>query len=121
MARVVYASRALTDFERSVSFLAEHEPTLAGVVVSRIREAVSALERHPLLGRPAEKGLRELVISHGRTGYVALYRILSAEDVVLVLALRHQRAGVHPQAPLQAVEAPAGGSPPRRRERAQLV
>jgi addiction module RelE/StbE family toxin len=91
VARVVYASRALADFERVVSFLAEHEPKLAGIVVSRIREAVSALQRHPLLGRPVEEGLRELVISHGRTGYIALYRFLRAEDVVLVLALRHQR------------------------------
>lgn len=91
MARVVYASRALTDFERIVSFLTEHEPKLASIVVSRIREAVSALQRHPLLGRPVEEGLRELVISHGRTGYIALYRFLRAEDVVLVLALRHQR------------------------------
>jgi plasmid stabilization system protein ParE len=91
VARVVYASRAVVDFERIVSFLAEHEPKLAGIVVSRVREAVSALERHPLLGRSVEEGLRELVISHGRTGYVALYRFLRTEDVVLVLALRHQR------------------------------
>lgn len=91
MARVVYASRALADFERLVRFLAEHEPELAELAVARISEAVSALARHPLIGRPAEHGLRELVISRGRTGYIALYRFLKAEDTVLVLALRHQR------------------------------
>jgi plasmid stabilization system protein ParE len=91
MARVVYASRALADFERLVDFLAEHEPELAELAVARIREAVSVLARHPLIGRPAEQGLRELVISRGRTGYIALYRFLKAEDTVLVLALRHQR------------------------------
>lgn len=88
MARVVYAARALADFERIVDFLAGHSPELA---VARISEAVSTLEQHPLIGRPAEQGLRELVISRGRTGYIALYRFLKAEDTVLVLALRHQR------------------------------
>lgn len=91
MARVVYAPRALLDFERLINFLSEHEPELAGMVVARISEAVSTLERHPLIGRPVEQGLRELVISRGRTGYLALYRFLRTEDTVLVLALRHQR------------------------------
>jgi plasmid stabilization system protein ParE len=35
--------------------------------------------------------LRELVISKGRTGYVALYRYLPEQDRVDVLAIRHQR------------------------------
>jgi plasmid stabilization system protein ParE len=46
---------------------------------------------HPLLGRPTEHGLRELLISRGRTGYVALYQYDAAADKVLVLAVRHQR------------------------------
>ncbi|HEX5750633.1 MAG TPA: type II toxin-antitoxin system RelE/ParE family toxin [Archangium sp.] len=91
MARVVYAARALADFERIVDFVAGHSPELAELAVARISEAVSVLEKHPLIGRPAEQGLRELVISRGRTGYIALYRFLKAEDTVLVLALRHQR------------------------------
>ena len=91
MAQVVYSARAFADFERIVDFLREEEPELAGRVVSRVREAVSILREHPLIGRPVEAGMRELVISRGRTGYVALYRYREAEDVVLVLALRHQR------------------------------
>jgi plasmid stabilization system protein ParE len=35
--------------------------------------------------------LRELVISYGRTGYVALYRFVIGRDEVRILALRHQR------------------------------
>jgi hypothetical protein len=31
------------------------------------------------------------VISRGKSGYVALYDIVEAEDVILLLALRHQR------------------------------
>jgi hypothetical protein len=41
-------------------------------------------------GRPAEDGQRELVLSPGRYGYVAKYRWVPAEDVVLILAVRHQ-------------------------------
>jgi len=35
--------------------------------------------------------LRELVISRGCTGYVALYRFEEDQDAVLILAIRHQR------------------------------
>lgn len=93
MALVVYAKQTFADFERIFDFLAEEDAVLAGTAVSAISDAVSVLERHPLIGRPVEQGLRELVIARGKTGYVALYRYLEAEDVVLVLALRHQREG----------------------------
>jgi plasmid stabilization system protein ParE len=57
---------------------------------------VTILERHPYIGRPVRGPLRELVISHGRTGYVALYRVAPRLDRVEVLAIRHQReAGYH--------------------------
>jgi plasmid stabilization system protein ParE len=56
-----------------------------------ILAAVGVLEYHPLMGRPAEVGLRELVISRGKTGYLALYRYDEARDRVLVLSVRHQR------------------------------
>jgi hypothetical protein len=35
--------------------------------------------------------LRELVISRGKSGYLALYDYDEPNDMVLVLALRHQR------------------------------
>jgi plasmid stabilization system protein ParE len=49
------------------------------------------LTNHPLIGRPVEEGLRELLISRGQSGYVALYSYEQAENVVLILATRHQR------------------------------
>jgi plasmid stabilization system protein ParE len=91
LALIVYSDRALRDLERILDFLATDDPALAVTIVAAIEEAVSVLARHPLLGRPAEQGLHELVISRGRTGHVALYRYLEAADVVLVLALRNQR------------------------------
>jgi plasmid stabilization system protein ParE len=35
--------------------------------------------------------MRELVISHGESGYVALYEHAPAEDLVRIVAIRHQR------------------------------
>jgi plasmid stabilization system protein ParE len=54
---------------------------------------VLILEDHPEIGRPAGKGssLRELVISHGKSGYLALYEYSPAEQLIRVLAVRHQR------------------------------
>lgn len=91
MADVVYAERALADLERLFEFLAETDPHAAAVAVETIQDAVGILERHPLIGRPAEHGLRELVISRGRTGYLALYEYAESIDTILILALRHQR------------------------------
>jgi plasmid stabilization system protein ParE len=53
--------------------------------------AVEALQLHPLIGRSVESACRELVISRGKSGYVALYRYDEVRDAVLVLAIRHQR------------------------------
>lgn len=91
MARVTYAPGAVLDLERLRDFLAEHDPGAALAAAEAIVEAVALLERHPLIGRPAEAGMRELIISRGRTGYVALYDWLEPIDTVIVLALRHQR------------------------------
>lgn len=91
MAQVAYSEQAFADLERLADFLAESDRDFALETVITIQEAVAILERHPLVGRPCEHGLRELVISRGRTGYVALYDFLEADDAVLVLAIRHQR------------------------------
>ena len=45
----------------------------------------------PRIGRIVTGELRELVISYGRTGYVALYRFVVAQQAVRVLAILHQR------------------------------
>jgi addiction module RelE/StbE family toxin len=91
MAQVVYSEQAFADLERLVDFLAENDQKAALETLITIQEAVSILERHPLIGRSCEQDLRELVISRGRTGYVALYDFLETDDAALVLAIRHQR------------------------------
>ncbi|WP_363510007.1 type II toxin-antitoxin system RelE/ParE family toxin [Burkholderia sp. LMU1-1-1.1] len=56
-----------------------------------IDEAIAILARHPMIGRLVESGMRELVISRSKTGYVALYDYDPTHDAILVLAIRHQR------------------------------
>lgn len=48
------------------------------------------LADHPLLGRDAEEGCRELILARGKFGYVAKYRWLPPEDTLINLAVRHQ-------------------------------
>lgn len=91
MARLIYTEQALQDLERLTDFLHETRRESALETVDLIQEAVMLLERHPLVGRPAENGMRELVISRGRTGYLALYAFDEVNDVILILAIRHQR------------------------------
>ena len=86
-----FTGRALADLDRIFDFLAEQDPAVAGQVAELIIDATSVLQRHPMIGRPVRGAVRELVISHGRTGYVALYRFLAQARRVDVLALRHQR------------------------------
>lgn len=89
MAQIIYAHQALADLERISDFLGENGVN-ALEVLDLIDEAVTILGRHPLVGRRAESGLRELVISQGKTGCVALYSYEAEHDTVLILAIRHQ-------------------------------
>ena len=91
MARLIYSGRAFADLERLTDFLIETDPSAATETIGLIEEAVELLRRHPLIGRPVEYGLRELIISRGRTGYVALYGFEEDQGAVLILAIRHQR------------------------------
>ena len=92
MARLIYSEQALHDLERLTDYLIDADVVAAAETAMLVEEAVGVLERHPLIGRHVESGLRELVISRGRTGYVALYSFEATQDAILILALRHQRA-----------------------------
>jgi addiction module RelE/StbE family toxin len=91
VAQVSYAARAWRDLERIFEFYAEEDPNRAAQFVSLITGAVDMLAEHPMIGRNAEQGMRELVISHGRSGFLALYRFREVENVITILAIRHQR------------------------------
>ena len=91
MARVIYSDEALADLERVVEFLLARSPQAAASALTQIEAAVSVLAVHPQIGRRVDLHRRELVISHGATGYLALYRYDARPDIVRVLRIRHQR------------------------------
>ena len=91
MTVLFYSARALSDIDHLFDFLAQHDPSVAAIAAELIVDAIAVLERHPGIGRSVRGNLRELVISHGRAGYVALYRFVRQRNRVEVLAVRHQR------------------------------
>jgi len=91
LARLIYSRKALEDLERLTDFLAEEDPIAAAATIDLIAEAVLILENHPRIGSAYDNELRELVISRGKSGYMALYHHDERRDVVLILTIRHQR------------------------------
>jgi plasmid stabilization system protein ParE len=91
LATVYFSARALADLDRRFDFIAEHDPASADRAAQRIADATRILRDHPLIGRPVRGDIRELVISSGRTGYVALYRLRDGVAAVEILTIRHQR------------------------------
>jgi len=90
---IVFDVEALDDLERILEFNVERDPATALAHIEKIRSAVLILNAHPEIGRPVKRGspLRELIISHGKTGYVALYEYSATEQLVRIVAVRHQR------------------------------
>lgn len=91
MARVELAPEIREDFDRIIDHLLAHE---VDNPVSRIEVIIAALDvlaSSPLLGRPRDDQLRELIIGRGSSGFVALYQYVEEMDVVFVLAIKSQR------------------------------
>lgn len=90
---VAFDGDALSDLERIVEFNLARAPGSEADHVVAIRTALEMLALHPEIGRPigGASTLRELIISSGKTGYVALYEFSDGEGLVRVVAVRHQR------------------------------
>ena len=96
--RVRLTREAEEDLLRLYDFLIERELAqggdlaLAERALDAIGDAFQLLARMPYTCRKAGTSpfLRELVISFGATGYVALFEIVDAHSVVIA-AVRHQR------------------------------
>ena len=95
MLKLIYTEQALLDLERPSAFLLETDPQASINTAALIFNALEVLVQHPDIGRKVHFWRRELVISRGRSGYLALYRFLLHIDLflgqVLMLAVRHQR------------------------------
>ena len=91
MTRWLLSESAAQDLEELCDFLLERFPEHAVQTVDTVVNALNVLTEHPLMGRSIGQGLRELVISRGRSGYLALYEFDPVTDIAVVHAIRHQR------------------------------
>jgi plasmid stabilization system protein ParE len=96
--RVRLTRGAEADLQRLFDFVLERELArdggdlaLAQHALGAVRAGVATLKSSPFTCRKAGRSafLRELIIPFGRSGYVALFEIISDAEVV-VAAVRHQ-------------------------------
>ncbi len=91
MAKLRYSANAARDLDRLARFLYQTDPHEAAKTIPLIASAVDMLRQHPYIGRRRGSQTRELIISRGKSGYIALYRYDEIRDIARVLAIRHQR------------------------------
>ncbi len=91
MTHVILSRQVKDDFDRIFDFLFEHAPQYATLRIEAIISAIDVLASSPMIGRPVSEGQRELIISTGASGYLALYRYDPVADTIYVLAVRSQR------------------------------
>jgi plasmid stabilization system protein ParE len=91
--QVIITEGAGRGLERCRKFLETKSRSAAHRAGQIIESQFALLEINPEIGRLFLElpELRELVIDFGDSGYVALYRHELADDVVYVLAFKHQK------------------------------
>ncbi len=96
---VQFSAAADEDLERLFDFLLERELQSASGdldipdrALNAIKDGIGFLRSSPFACRKVEESpfIRELVITFGRSGYVALYEIVD-DSTVIIGAIRHQR------------------------------
>jgi plasmid stabilization system protein ParE len=91
--RVIITEGAWLGLVRCREFLTAKNPNAAKRAGQVIERHFALLETNPQIGRPLPESpeMRELIVSFGDSGYVALYRDDPAANAVYVLAFRHQK------------------------------
>lgn len=91
--QIRFTETARADIKRLYAFLLERDVQAAKHALDAIKKAMQLLDAFPFTCRKAVTDnpfLRELVISFGANGYVALFEI-EENEIVTILAIRHQR------------------------------
>lgn len=102
---VRYTRGARDDLKRLYGFLLERDVATAERALDSIRKATEVLRGFPFTCRKVDDSnpfLRELILSFGGSGYVALFEIDGGSDAMIdradeenryvtILAVRHQR------------------------------
>lgn len=90
---VRFTPEAEEDLVRLYAFLLEKDPKTAEEALNAIANGLGFLRDFPFSCRkalPENPLLRELLVSYGKSGYVALFEI-EDQSTVTVLALRYQQ------------------------------
>lgn len=96
MSDLVYSPRAALDICRLGRALEGVNDEWAQEASHNIVKTHDILRTNPEIGRSVGGGNRELVISRGRSGYLALYIYDPHSDTVAIKAIRNQReSGYH--------------------------
>ncbi|HKT29662.1 type II toxin-antitoxin system RelE/ParE family toxin [Dyella sp.] len=88
-----FTESALDDLLRLYEFLADEDINVARQARMAIHKAMDVLADMPFVGRMIDRKhplMRELIITFGSRGYVALYEI-ETQALITVYAFRHQR------------------------------
>lgn len=91
--QVRFTKAARDDIKRLYAFLLEQDKSSAQRALVAIKKAVELLNTFPYSCRKAQADnpfLRELIISFGAYGYVALFEV-EENAIVTILAVRHKR------------------------------
>jgi plasmid stabilization system protein ParE len=91
--QIRFTKVAKDDLTRLYRFLVEQDIQAAEHALDAINKAIELLGAFPFTCRKSQADtpfLRELVISFGASGYVALFEI-EENSTVTILAVRHQR------------------------------
>ena len=91
--QVRFTKAAREDLKRLYDFLLAQDKPAAARALATVEQAFELLKTFPFTCRKAQADspfIRELVISFGANGYVALFEI-EEDNIVTILAVRHQR------------------------------
>ncbi len=91
--RVRYTRAAREDLVRLYRFWLDEDLDTAERALATIRQSLTILQTFPFTCRKVDARnpfLRELIVSFGASGYVALFEIEDDRQVT-ILAIRHQR------------------------------
>ena len=90
--KIRYTLAAKEELKRLFAFLAEQEAQAAKRARKTVAASIRLLEQFPFTCRkavPENPFLRELVISFGGAGYVALFEI-EDQETITIITVRHQ-------------------------------
>jgi plasmid stabilization system protein ParE len=91
MSKVVWSPTASRDIEKHYNFLLTQDATTATKAVQKIIQTGGSLAQSPYRGTMVRSslGLRKLLVSFGKYGYVIHYAVI--EEEVVILRVYHGR------------------------------